>query len=669
MNAIRFILSNTITCFFVVALYLLAQLIHVHVRLLHSSLWQLSPFAVFALYGWVNRSLLSRLSRWVRVPLVLLVAVALSFCTLVVSRVSVRSLQGRYEAAPVLLSGRITDAAGSPIAGATVSLFHQDPSEAARHTEFEVQTDRDGRFEATSRRGHHSITVTANGYAGLQLARDAKNKLNPDWNLALPYSVVVVGRLLDPHGNPLADRVVHLAPLSAKRRPSTEPFFVGGRSPEPSGPDGRFTIATAAPCVNRISVQSNGGGAWQSPLNGHHLDLTSGQAVSSVDIVLRPVEAYAISGHVLDAAGRPLSNWYCGVHIPHGSAWWDQTDENGAFSIQGLDGIGASRHTLHFGPREGGGTSFDLYLDHVPVHTTNLVLTIPDRASFCGSLRDGRTGAPLTSYDIRCESIRFPESGALLEKPRMEVDRTRNGSFCISNLWAGEASLVVRAPGYGAQRFSVTLAAGANGPLTLDMKGPAVLEITTTLNGTPHSFTVVADKHTLPLEKNGMRRIDDLPNGRNSLWISGAEDGQHRRRVDTELKSGETTRINVEMGGSCEISGTVTYPDVFDYCMVRLSADPVFDVWPSGSLSCPEEGLFVDTLVWKSGSAFLLRDIPPGRWHLTVGMDHLHSLLYTPVWTRVLDLSDGERQALAIDLSELEIDKVQATTVSSSPPR
>jgi len=82
--------------------------------------------------------------------------------------------------------------------------------------------------------------------------------------------------------------------------------------------------------------------------------------------------------------------------------------------------------------------------------------------------------------------------------------------------------------------------------------------------------------------ENGEFRFEDLPNGEHLVWPF-VRDGW-LRTVPVDLKSGETTRIDLDLGGTAEIRGKVITPDNEERCCMA--------VWRRGPrpMACSKSG-------------------------------------------------------------------------------
>ena len=601
--------------------------------------------AGFAFFCVANRGLWRSRGPILRGLAIVLLSAALTVAAYVGSFAAVMVARAFVGSIPACVSGRVVDAAGQPVAGARLRLFETQAEYPGQRT-VEGQSDAAGRFRLRTRAAYNQLDVRADGYAAMYRHQHARIGPNRNWDFALVPAVTVSGRVVDTAGRPVVGRLVGFTPLRPPRPPEGYSALFGyGLPPEPTDAEGRFTVAGLAPCLHEIHVGSAEGHFHQYPVNRRRLDLAAGRAPESLELVVRPADDFAIAGRVTDAAGRPLEHVWVDTYIPSGSHWSDWTDQQGAFRLRGLDGMGTSTFAIGFK------ASGDWILRDVPLNATNANLTVPDIGPLLGSVIDARTGRAVKEFEVEVVRFRCPDSGAVCEKSYYRPRYLPGGRFELHGVPAGVATFDVRAPGLGTQRFDVDVAADAETAATFEMKGPAVLEIDVTKDGVPTNVNLCAPGWKGGCTSNGHVRIDTGPNGKHRVWFF--EDGNltWQRSAEVELRSGETARLAVDVGGTCAIRGKVVWPDEYDYGEVRLASKPAPDGWASGGLPDPEDGVLAYDYVMHSGEEYRLGPVPAGRWHLLVGLSGRHANRRTPIESREIELKDGETLELDFDLA------------------
>lgn len=275
------------------------------------------------------------------------------------------------------VTGQVTDAAGDPFPGARLVLEDTD-SETEPFYRSEALSDAGGLFRLRAASGNGCLTVSATGCATMYRSGPVHKGHNRSWDFTLVKSVTVAGRVLDTKGRPLPDRTLALHPERGRASAPGAPQFTNYNeySEHATDGEGRFRLDGVPPCRLKIVVCHREGRMLQSPVNGSMLNAADVEGRQAAEIVVHPPEDYAISGRVWDGSGRPISRVWAFVQIPHGNAWSDWTDENGAYCIEGLDGTGLSVFTVGFRSAPGA-DGRDLFLADVPLHATNADLRLP----------------------------------------------------------------------------------------------------------------------------------------------------------------------------------------------------------------------------------------------------------------------------------------------------
>ncbi len=185
----------------------------------------------------------------------------------------------------------------------------------------------------------------------------------------------VSGRVLDTQGNPVPDRILNFAPLRTLAGDGSEIGYsmeCAGKE-ECTDVEGRFHLSGIAPLKSRITVIHIRDRFHQQPVNGEVFDLAAAANRTNLEIRIHPPQDYAISGHVYDGQGKPIRGMYVSTHNPLGVQWYAYSDDQGAFCLEGLDGLGKDTVDIHF-PAPSGGV---ITRTGVPLHTKDLTITVP----------------------------------------------------------------------------------------------------------------------------------------------------------------------------------------------------------------------------------------------------------------------------------------------------
>ena len=548
----------------------------------------------------------------------------------------------------------MNDVNGHPIAGARVSIKKWESGE---HFYSEGTTDAEGRFSLDAKPSNARLFVYADGYASMYRTHDVSEGANPGWDFTLPKSAHVTGRLVDTKGKPVSDRVLEL--WTAESGPPPAPglsfYASGGEGHDTVDAEGNFDMPNVAPGTHAVVVYKSVPGAdrcqEQSPVEGRFLTVKAGERVEDFTIVVNPPEDFAISGHVRNAKGEPVAGVGVDSFIPHGRHWWTQTDASGAFRLEALDGIGQSVLKVHFNDVPGAG-GYKLWLPEVPLNSQDVNLVIHDHGVVHGIVRNGKGGEAVTAYEVSVPVIHLPDSGAVWEEPQVEVTKNADNTFTLAKVPAGMATIEVKAGGLGVQRFDLAVKPNETNEMACDLLGPAVFEGTTTMDGKPKGVGVIINGEWLNSDDSGKFRFDTFPNGEYTVWFF-EHDGWHRS-ADVTLKAGETTRLDMEMGGSNTIRGTVNFPKEESMCTVRLSPKPAPDGWYEFGRPDPKEYVLAYSHAMKPGDSYELRGIPAGKWYLMAGAYRPQMHRSILAHSQVIEVNENESLTIDLDLTKNE---------------
>lgn len=558
-----------------------------------------------------------------------------------------------------VVAGRVTDTDGKPIANARLFIVDMSSeSDPLHHSE--TNSDGEGRFSLGALPGNSRLSVSADGYAAMCRKHDVVQGVNKGWDFVLPASAHVSGRVLDTNGNFAPNRLLKLWPIEVGPPPAPGVSFlpVGRRDWQPTDTNGVFDMPGVSPGKYSILVyESSPLGHFclkQTPVGGKHLEVKPGERVERFEIQVNPPEDYAISGHVRDARGKPMPSMDVSIHVNYCDFWVTKTDRNGAFCIRGLDGTDMYFFRINFAVPGAG--VYKVAIPDVPMNTKNVDFILPDKGSIRRTVRNAKTGERITAYQVTVPIVNLPESKAIWEEPPVQIERNPDASFSISNIPTGQATIEIRAGGLGTQRLVVQVETDKTNTCECEMLGPAVLTVKTTLNGKPTSTYVIINDKWLQSGKDGKIRFDQHPNGNYTVWFF--VDEHWFRSAEVHLKSGETTNLDMELGGSCKISGSVRFPEEESYCTVRLASKPAPNGWTEGRPK-PDEYVLAYDCFKRSVGKYQLYHIPPGRYYLMAGR-RLPSMSRSALaFSKVVELKEGENLSLDIDLTDTGEHKVK----------
>jgi protocatechuate 3,4-dioxygenase beta subunit len=280
------------------------------------------------------------------------------------------------------IEGQVTDTKGNPVPNAKLVLDWVNDNNDNEYKQSFGHTLSNGQFSLSTRYGNVILRAEARGFAAMNIG-DHFTRQNSDrkWNFALPKSGSISGKLMDTNGKPMPDRIIYLYPIFDKNH-SSGPIFHYSKTQHVTGKDGSFKIENVAPCKHKIITyhESSMPHLHQKPVNVEFVELKPGMSLPNFELKVNPPEDFVIAGTVKDAEGKPINQVY--VHIdnpnPHLSEWGTFTDQNGHFSIEGLDEIkDQSSFIVKFWGGNNRGRSFDMSLPNIRMNAKDVMLVVP----------------------------------------------------------------------------------------------------------------------------------------------------------------------------------------------------------------------------------------------------------------------------------------------------
>jgi protocatechuate 3,4-dioxygenase beta subunit len=368
------------------------------------------------------------------------------------------------------LRGRVRDAAAAPIAGALVRV--EDPLTAGAMPDawFESQavTDAHGIFEVPGvPRTGLRVSVHALGFDSLSRLAAHDSPLD----VQMEPTGVVRGRVVDADGKPVADAQVYAA--TAEQRASTR-FHA-------TDADGRFELS--APRAHRFRIAAN----EQRPPHRSFASVVLRAPQDDVVVTTSdaPRDGRQVTVRCVDAATKaPIARFHAswssidsrapGTALLFHPEARRPFDGEAAFALRQQPGMERAGAIVVDAP------GFGFAVADVPAAGGLLVVELPAERVLTGVVTDAVTGAPAVGAAVR--PLPVGSSGGPMgggpDPWRTGATTDAAGRYRIGGLAAGEYAVQV----YGAGRHAsdsrrVTVAAGADAALDLEMPKPAPIEI------------------------------------------------------------------------------------------------------------------------------------------------------------------------------------------------
>ncbi len=397
------------------------------------------------------------------------------------------------------VAGRLLDAGGRPLAGASVRVEAWASAEAPISFIVQAETDLQGRFEATAvPPGKAALMAAKSGWATFRQM------------IEVPREGLDVGALSLSRGDSLAVRVVNDAgePVAgAELRPDLG-------EPATTAPDGT-ALLTHLPEGTEIRIAAAARG---------HL-----RAVQTVQIpVPRPVElqlqrAFSVSGRFTGVDGNPLAD--SSVKMTWGRGFDTAALEpDGSFLLALRP---AQDYTLAFTSPQSASLEVPVP-EGAPGEERDLgELCAPASGEVVGRLIDGATGDPVPGARVWCP--RPSAQGPLvawMSRDVLEASSGPDGTFRLNGVPSGHVALRIESPGFAHVRRDVDVP-GEDGADLGDIPLPRGMTLAVTTGPRGEGTVVFVDPgglglifdHLMAPVVNGVARVGQVPPGNAKISV------------------------------------------------------------------------------------------------------------------------------------------------------
>jgi protocatechuate 3,4-dioxygenase beta subunit len=338
--------------------------------------------------------------------------------------------------------GRIVDAGDAPVADAYVAAVASSFTGEGQLAEWpSTRSGPDGRFAVADLHPqiHHVLFVQKPGAATVVYEFPASEAGAAELDLGdvrLPPPALLTGRVVDDHGDGVADAEVVLLGANADRYrmqgdhpPERDPLehYVGSRRGR-SDDLGRFSFADLPAGTFRVGAQARG----RPPSKQVEVSLAASETKSGVEVVLPG--SMKIAGRVVAPSGEAVAGVRVAARqlIPNGDEASVASDRDGSFELKGLT---AGHYTLEAetysdDPDDPKALLLHTVLADVEAGVADLRFEMLRGAPITGSLVDER-GAPVAGAWVEARRAGQDEAAGAARQESFWSQTGRDGRFRI----------------------------------------------------------------------------------------------------------------------------------------------------------------------------------------------------------------------------------------------
>lgn len=506
------------------------------------------------------------------------------------------------------VTGRLVDAGGRPLAGASAQVETWVSSEAPIPLIVKAETDARGRFVANAVPPGKAMLVAVNsGWASFHQSIEVPAEGLNVGNLALSRGDSLAVRVMNDAGDPIA---------GAEIRPDLGEAAT-------TGPDGSAILNHLAERTVRVVATAQG-----------HLQadkLVEVPAGGPLELQLQ--RAFAVTGRFVGADGEPLAE--AAVKMTRGRSYDSAPLEpDGSFSLALRP---AQEYTLTFTSPQSASLEISVP-EGGPGEERDLgELNAPATAAVVGRLVDGATGDPVPGARVWCP--RPSGQGPLvawMSRDLLETSSGADGTFRLQGVPPGQVTLRIEASGFARTRHGAGVPSEGSADLgDIPLSRGTVLLVTAGPSGKGATAAVDPGAEGLPFDRltapilEGVGRVEQVPAGPARVSVMRNASILCETPVQVPPAAGELlvecsaegmrVRGAVTLGGRPAEAGTL---------MWQTEAGPV----PEGIMSFKTASGLTQQQVFtanappavvpvEAGGAFVSGELRAGRWQVTFQPD------------------------------------------------
>lgn len=489
------------------------------------------------------------------------------------------------------VSGRVIDAAGEPVVGATVRLTPPGPARPRFFStgELEARSGADGGFRiAGIATGTYAVEADKEGYVPARLP-----------------SLDVTGKVLGLELRLAAGGAIHgqLSGVEFGELPRVR-IYAGPAEP---GPD-VVIRAGRVDFQGQYRIEGLSAGEWDVTAQTEDGRRAQGKVTvaqgSDATLDLEIGTGFTLSGRVL-RAGEPVTDVFVSVQGAGVGGGGDQTDPQGAFRIGGLKAGTYDLQVIGFQSGINQSQTVEISADR------ELVVEISTR-QVSGRVLDASDESPLGKVVLSLERLdaSAPPRGLSLQKGSTS---DADGAFTIADVSPGAYRLLAKLEGYASGETTIQVGSDAdveNVRLALRPSQGLTVEVRQTVGGSPPEVRIAlldaagraVLTNTYPTGENGRVRISSAPPGSYRLLLTTGDSATVSQNVQVP---GPPVRVVLPPGSSMVVSAPGSKGEAK---VTVFGADGQPFLWLGYSGPMKEWPMFDGKTV--------IEGLPPGRWQV-----------------------------------------------------